>query len=64
MNLIRSLISVFILVLFGLAIAGWNWAGSLPSPKLEGARAVLGICGVAAIGSLVLLWRVKQPQLE
>jgi hypothetical protein len=61
MNLVRSVISIFLLVLLGLSIAGWIWAGGQPSPKMEGARVVLAICGVSAIGALGLLWSAKRP---
>ena len=64
MNLIRSIISVFLLILFGLSIAGWVWAGGQPSPKLEGARFVLALCGVAALGGLGLLWSARKPILS
>ena len=68
MNAIRIVISVFLLILFGLAVAGWNWFSSLPpedappAGQMWGARVVLGLCCVASIGALALLWSVKQPQ--
>ena len=61
MNLVRSVISVFLLLLLGLSVAGWIWAGGQPSPKMEGARFVLTLCGLASIGCLGLLWSAKQP---
>jgi hypothetical protein len=59
MNLVRSIISVFLLALLVLSIAGWIWAGGQPSPKLEGARFVLAICGISSVGAVALLWNVK-----
>lgn len=59
MNLIRSIISVFLVILFVLSVAGWIWAGGQPSPKLEGARLVLALCGLSSIGGLALLWSAK-----
>jgi len=62
MNAIRTVISVFLLILAGLAVAGWIWSSSLPVDKMWGARAVLGLCCAASLGALALLWSVKQPQ--
>ncbi len=59
MNLVRSLISLFLLALLAVSIAGWIWAGGQPSPKLEGARVVLALCGLSSVGCLWLLWSVK-----
>lgn len=62
MNLVRSVISLFLLILLGLCIAGWVWAGGQPSPKMEGARFVLALSGLGAVGCGVLLWSTRQPQ--
>ncbi|MBI1310774.1 hypothetical protein GC176_05650 [bacterium] len=59
MNTVRSVISVFLLVLLGLSAAGWVWAGGQPSPKLEGARTMLALCGLMAVGAMAILWRAK-----
>ncbi len=59
MNLIRSIMSVFLLALLGLSVAGWIWAGGQPTPKMEGARLVLAICGLSSIGCMWLLWAAK-----
>lgn len=64
MNLIRSLISVFLATLLVLSIAGWNWAGSQPSPKSEGARTALVLCGLASLASLWALWTTKQSSVS
>ena len=61
MNLIRSLISIFLIALLAVSIAGWVWAGKQPSPTLEGARFVLALCGLSAIGGLAVIWSVKRP---
>ena len=60
MNFIRSLISIFMLILLAVSIAGWIWAGGQPSPKQEGARFVLALCGLSSLGGLTLLWKAKQ----
>ena len=64
MNLIRSIMSVFLVILIGLAVAGWVWAGGQPSPKMEGARFVLALCGLAAMGAIALLWREKPERFN
>jgi len=61
MNAVRSVISVFLLILLALAVAGFVWAGGQPSPKREGARVALTLCGLLSVGSMALLWR-PQPQ--
>ncbi len=59
MNLIRSIISVFVAALVVLSVAGWIWAGGQPSPRMEGSRFVLALCGLSSIGGLWLLWKEK-----
>lgn len=62
MNFIRSLMSVFLLVLFCIAIAGCIYVGRFDPSKMLGARLVLGACMVAAVGSMVLLWTYKDTE--
>lgn len=62
MNLVRSIISVFLITLVVLSVAGWIWAGGQPSPKLEGARFILAVCGIASLGSLWVLWGSKRAR--
>ena len=64
MNLVRSVISLFLFALLALSIAGWDWAASLPPAKLLGARVALGLCGLMAIGTLGLLWTAKHTQMD
>ena len=64
MNLIRSIISVFLVALVGISIAGWIWAGGLPTEKMAGARAVLLIGGLASGGCLGLLWRTNPARFS
>ena len=59
MNLIRSLMTFVMLIVLGVAVAGWLWSADLPSPKLEGARIALGLCALMAAGAVALLWREK-----
>jgi hypothetical protein len=59
-NLIRSLMTVFLLCVVALCVTGWIWAGGQPSPKSEGARVAVGLSGLMAAGSIVLLWKEKQ----
>lgn len=60
MNLIRSIISIFLLILLAVSVAGWAWAGGLPTTKMEGARFALALCGLASVGAIGLLWSAKQ----
>lgn len=59
MNIIRILMSFFLVVLLVLSIAGWIWAGGGSTPQPNGARLVLALCGLTSVGSLYLLWRTK-----
>ena len=59
MNKIRTVISFLFLTVVTLSLLGWRWAGGLPSPKLESARAVLAIGALASIGALALIWAVN-----
>lgn len=62
MNLVRSVISLFLLVLLAVSVAGWLWAGGLPAPKMMGARLVLVLCGFSSVAALALLWCAKRPE--
>ena len=64
MNLVRSVMTVFLLALLFVTIAGWIWAGGQPSPKLEGARTVLTLCIVGSLGAIGLLWTARNPMSQ
>lgn len=59
MNLIRSIISVFLAILVVISIAGWFWTGGQSSPKMGGARLVLALCGLSSLACLWLLWSAR-----
>lgn len=61
MNLVRSLMSFFLMTVLAVAVAGWIWAGDLPTAKQEGARVALALCALMSAGAVVLLWRTKDP---
>jgi len=56
MNLIRSILSVFLVALVAIAVSGWVWSGGHPSPHQDGARFVLTLAALSSIGCLWLLW--------
>jgi hypothetical protein len=57
MNLIRVLISVFIVVLLVSAAAGWTWTSAHQAPALATAsHVVLGLSAVAGVLGLVVIW--------
>lgn len=64
MNLIRSILSVFLVILVGISVSGWIWAGGLPSGKMEGARFVLMLCGLSSLGCLWLLWKINPDRIR
>lgn len=65
MNLIRSFISVFVVAVIAVCVAGLFWTGNANFTETYrlGARVVLAVCTVASIGCLWLLWREK-PTLD
>jgi membrane protein YdbS with pleckstrin-like domain len=60
MNVVRIVISVFLLVLIGISAAGWMWTGAHQPPAQSAAsRFVLGLCIIAGIGGLAAVWRAR-----
>ena len=60
MNVVRIAISLFILVLIGVATSGWIWTGShQPAAQSTASRVVLTLCIVAGAVGLAALWRPK-----
>jgi hypothetical protein len=60
MNVVRVVISLFILVLIALSVGGLIWAGDQPSLQSPvGCRVVLTVTGLAGVGGLVVLWRPR-----
>jgi hypothetical protein len=64
MNSIRVLMSVFILILITLSVAGWIWAGGQPSPQSMGSRVALTAGALAGVMGLVAIWRAPQTDSE
>jgi hypothetical protein len=63
MNIVRTVISMFLLLLIGIAASGWLWAGrNLPAAQATGGRVVLTLCICAGIVGLVALWRPRPTQ--
>ncbi|QEF98768.1 hypothetical protein Mal15_28240 [Stieleria maiorica] len=59
MNLVRSVISFFLIALVGVSIAGWIWAGGQPAAQSIGSRVVLSLCGLISVGCFALLWSAR-----
>ena len=59
MNFIRVLFSILLCAIVAVSIAGFLWAGGLPSPKSEASRTMLAICGVASLACLGMLWTAR-----
>ena len=58
MNAIRIAITIFILVLVVLSVAGWVWTGShQPAAQSLASRIVLTIGALAGIVGLVKIWK-------
>ncbi len=61
MNAIRIVISLFILSLLVLSVAGWIWAGGQPTPQaMIGSRVALTVSALAGVVGLVAVWRAKR----
>ena len=57
MNLIRTAISVFIVLLLVSAAAGWRWTTGHQSPPLaEASHVVLALSAAAGVIGLVVIW--------
>ena len=55
---IRAAISLFILILIALSLAGLNWtSGHQPAPKATASHIVLGIAIASGVVGLVAVWR-------
>jgi hypothetical protein len=58
LNIVRIVISLFILVLIGVSVVGWVWTGAHQSTsQSEASRVVLTLGILAGIVGLVTLWR-------
>ena len=57
-NIIRGLMSAFILVLFAIARMGWTWASThQPPAQAFASHAVLALSAAAGVIGLIALWR-------
>ena len=60
MHIVRITISLFILVLVGVAVVGWVWTGHHQSAsQSEASRVVLTLAALAGVAGLVTLWRTE-----
>jgi hypothetical protein len=58
MHAVRITISLFILVLIAMSVAGWVWTGRHQSAsQSDASRVVLTLAALAGVGGLVALWR-------
>jgi hypothetical protein len=58
LNVVRAAVSLFVLVLIGVAGTGWVWVGSHQgAAQAAASRVVLSLCIVAGIVGLTALWR-------
>ncbi|MCA9263063.1 MAG: hypothetical protein KDA60_04420 [Planctomycetales bacterium] len=65
MNLIRSLISILLVAVIAVSIAGWFWAGTSSVAHPVGARVALTLCGLASLAAMRALWiEVPLEELE
>jgi hypothetical protein len=63
MNVIRIAISLFILVLITVCVAGWIWTGThQPASQALAGRTVLTLAMMAGLGGLAVLWRATPPK--
>lgn len=59
MNLVRSVMSVFLLALLVISVCGWFWANGQPSPTREGAKVALALCAAGSAFTMWIIWREK-----
>lgn len=61
MHLIRSVISLFILLLLVSVVAGWRWTTShQPASQANASHLVLGASAAAGVFGLAVIWMRKQ----
>lgn len=62
MNAIRTLLSLFVVVLVVASVTGWVWTGGHQAPeKAAASRVVLATSALAGALGLVMIWR-RQPE--
>jgi hypothetical protein len=60
LNIVRIVISLFILVLIAVSAVGWIWTGShQPPSQSEASRVVLTLGALAGVAGLAALWRTR-----
>jgi hypothetical protein len=61
-NVIRSLMSLLIVVVMALSVAGWRWtAAHQPPAQALAAHVVLSLSLAAGVVGLVALWSLRRP---
>jgi hypothetical protein len=61
-NAIRSLMSLLIVAVMTLAIAGWRWTSAhQPPAQALAAHVVLSLSLAAGLVGLVVLWTFRRP---
>jgi membrane protein YdbS with pleckstrin-like domain len=57
MNVVRIVITAFVVVLIAVAASGWLWAGShQPAPQAMASRVVLALSVLAGIIGVKAVW--------
>jgi hypothetical protein len=55
----RGAITVFLLALVVAAFLGWHWSVALPAAKMQGARLMLALIALSAVGGMGVIWSAK-----
>lgn len=58
-NLIRSVMTGFMVTVLIVCAAGWIWTADQPPEKRTGSRIALGLSGLMAAGCATLIWKEK-----
>lgn len=62
MTVVRLAISVFIVLLIAVSVAGWVWTGgNQPPDQWVASRVVLALSALAGALGLVAIWRPERP---
>jgi MYXO-CTERM domain-containing protein len=62
LNIVRTVISLFILLLIGVSVAGWVWTGRhQTASQASASHVVLTLGALAAVVGLLTLWRPRRP---
>lgn len=63
MTLVRTLVTVFVLVILFAVVVGWQWTGqNQPPAGAMASRVVLAISALSGLVALIAVWRPNRAR--